>query len=139
MDHCKEHGVESVKTGAGLFYRTTKTKYWTNDWEQMHEFILEHKVPELLERRVSQKEVVELEPYVEIEDVAKHLRVSVSTVRAWLRQSKIPNNTYVKIGKTYRFKLSAVDSALLNSATDRAPDTMDFDAIADVMSEFEDQ
>lgn len=82
---------------------------------------------------------MELEPYVEIEDVAKHLRVSVSTVRAWLRQSKIPNNTYVKIGKTYRFKLSAVDSALLNSATDRAPDTMDFDAIADVMSEFEDQ
>jgi|TARA_R110000796_G_scaffold39499_2_gene98519 phage pi2 protein 07 len=59
MDHCKEHGVESVKTGAGLFYRTTKTKYWTNDWEQMHEFILEHKVPELLERRVSQKAIAQ--------------------------------------------------------------------------------
>jgi len=59
MDHCKEHGVESVKTGAGLFYRTTKTKYWTNDWEQMHQFILEHKVPELLERRVSQKAIAQ--------------------------------------------------------------------------------
>lgn len=82
---------------------------------------------------------MELEPLVEIEDVAKHLRVSVSTVRAWLRQNKIPSNTYVKIGKTYRFKLSAVDSALLNSATDRAADAVDFDTIADVMSEFEDQ
>ena len=59
MDHCKEHGVESVKTGAGLFYRTTKTKYWTNDWEQMHKFILEHEVPELLERRVSQKAIAQ--------------------------------------------------------------------------------
>ena len=59
MDHCKEHGVESVKTGAGLFYRTTKTKYWTNDWEQMHQFILEHEVPELLERRVSQKAIAQ--------------------------------------------------------------------------------
>ena len=59
MDHCKEHGVESVKTGAGLFYRTTKTKYWTNDWEQMHQFILEHEAPELLERRVSQKAIAQ--------------------------------------------------------------------------------
>ena len=55
MDHCKEHGVESVKTGAGLFYRTTKTKYWTNDWEQMHEFILEHGEPSLLDKRINQK------------------------------------------------------------------------------------
>ena len=59
MDHCKEHGVESVKTGAGLFYRTTKTKYWTNDWEQMHQFIVEENVPELLERRVSQKAIAQ--------------------------------------------------------------------------------
>jgi len=59
MDHCKEHGVDSVKTGAGLFYRTTKTKYWTDDWEQMHKFILEHEVPELLERRVSQKAIAQ--------------------------------------------------------------------------------
>lgn len=59
MDHCKEHGVESVKTGAGLFYRTTKTKYWTDDWEQMHKFILEHEVPEFLDKRLNQKNVKE--------------------------------------------------------------------------------
>ena len=62
MDHCKEHGVESVKTDAGLFYRTTKTKYWTDDWEKMHEFVVAENVPQLLERRVSQKAIAQ---YVE--------------------------------------------------------------------------
>jgi len=45
--------------------------------------------------------------------VAKHFNVSVSTARAWVRQKEIPENTYVKIGKTYRFKLDAVVEALL--------------------------
>ena len=51
--------------------------------------------------------------FVGIEDVAKHFNVSVSTARAWGRQKEIPENTYVKIGKTYRFKLDAVVEALL--------------------------
>tara|TARA_R100001509_G_scaffold139695_1_gene94189 strand:- start:174 stop:422 length:249 start_codon:yes stop_codon:yes gene_type:complete len=51
--------------------------------------------------------------FVGIEDVAKHFNVSVSTARAWVRQKEIPKNTYVKIGKTYRFKLDAVVEALL--------------------------
>ena len=50
--------------------------------------------------------------FVGIEDVAKHFNVSVSTARAWVRQKEIPKNTYVKIGKTYRFKLDAVVEAL---------------------------
>tara|TARA_R100001440_G_scaffold10202_2_gene18651 strand:+ start:456 stop:704 length:249 start_codon:yes stop_codon:yes gene_type:complete len=51
--------------------------------------------------------------FVGIEDVARHFNVSVSTARAWVRQKEIPQNTYVKIGKTYRFKLDAVVQALL--------------------------
>ena len=51
--------------------------------------------------------------FVGIEDVAKHFNVSVSTARAWVRQKETPKNTYVKIGKTYRFKLDAVVEALL--------------------------
>ena len=50
LDHCEEHSVESVRTTEGLFYRTVKQRYWTNDWEQMHHFIMEHQVPELLEK-----------------------------------------------------------------------------------------
>ena len=54
LDYCNAHNVESVRTSEGLFYRSTKTKYWTNDWEKMHAFVVEHKVPELLEKRLNQ-------------------------------------------------------------------------------------
>jgi hypothetical protein len=54
LDHCEKHSVESVRTTEGLFYRTVKQRYWTNDWEQMHQFIMEHQVPELLEKRLNQ-------------------------------------------------------------------------------------
>ena len=54
LDYCENHHVESVRTSAGLFFRTTKTTYWTSDWERMYEFILEHDVPELLDKRLNQ-------------------------------------------------------------------------------------
>ena len=57
LDYCKEHGVESVKTSEGLFYRSVKTRYWTSDWEQMHKFVLEHEVPEFMEKRLNQANV----------------------------------------------------------------------------------
>jgi hypothetical protein len=52
------------------------------------------------------------EPFVPIEDVAKHFSVSISTVRAWVRQEHIPKDTYVKIGNTYRFRVGDVADAL---------------------------
>lgn len=54
LEYCKEQGVDSVKTSAGLFYRSAKTRYWTSDWSNMHEFILEHEAPELLDKRLNQ-------------------------------------------------------------------------------------
>ena len=53
LDYCNAHGVESVRTSEGLFYRSTRQKFWTNDWEKMHAFIMEHRVPELLEKRLN--------------------------------------------------------------------------------------
>ena len=67
LDHCKEHNVESVRTNEGLFYRTVKVNYWTNDWESMHKFILEHNAPQLLHERIHQtnlKEFMEANPGV---------------------------------------------------------------------------
>ena len=54
LDHCKQNNVESVKTTSGTFYRTVTKKYWTNDWESFYTFVNEHKVPELLEKRIAQ-------------------------------------------------------------------------------------
>lgn len=59
LEYCKEHGVESVRTQHGLFYRTVKTRYWTGDWESMHKFIMEHAVPEFFEKRLNQSAVKE--------------------------------------------------------------------------------
>jgi len=53
-DFCSDNGLESVRTENGTFYRSVKTRYWTSDWENMHKFILEHEVPELLDKRVNQ-------------------------------------------------------------------------------------
>ena len=52
------------------------------------------------------------EPFVPIEDVAKHFSVSISTVRGWVRREHIPKDTYVKIGNTYRFRVGDVADAL---------------------------
>lgn len=54
LDYCKEQDVESVRTAAGLVYRTMRTRYWTSDWEAMHRFVVEHNVPEFLEKRLNQ-------------------------------------------------------------------------------------
>lgn len=57
LEHCKEHDADSVRTSEGLFYRTVKTNYWTNDWEAMGKFVLEHQIPELFEKRLHQGNV----------------------------------------------------------------------------------
>ena len=57
LDHCKEQGVDSVKTADGVFYRTIRKKIWTNDWESMYKFVLKHEVPELFEKRLHQTNV----------------------------------------------------------------------------------
>ena len=54
LDYCSAHNVESVRTSEGLFYRSVKQKFWTNDWEKMHAFVMEHNVPVLLEQRLNQ-------------------------------------------------------------------------------------
>jgi hypothetical protein len=53
-DYCKENNVESVRTKEGLFYRTIKQRYWTNDWEAMGRFVVEHNIPEVFEKRLHQ-------------------------------------------------------------------------------------
>ena len=57
LDYCKEQGAESVKTSEGIFYRSVRTRYWTSDWEAMHQFVMEHEVPEFLEKRLNQTNV----------------------------------------------------------------------------------
>jgi len=54
LEFCKDNDIDSVRTEAGIFYRTQKRRYWTSDWESMNKFILEHGVPEFFEKRLNQ-------------------------------------------------------------------------------------
>ena len=50
--------------------------------------------------------------YVKIGDVADEFSVSISTIRKWIRENKIPRRTYIKAGRTYRFNIDEVTKAL---------------------------
>jgi len=49
------------------------------------------------------------EPYVSVEDLAKHFSVHANTVRSWVKNNTIP---HLKVGGVYRFKISKVEEAL---------------------------
>ena len=66
-------------------------------------------------------ETKEKSPFVTIESLAQYFCVSVSTIRAWVRQGHIPEITYIKLGNTYRFNRSAVQQALLAMQKEEEP------------------
>ena len=55
------------------------------------------------------------ETFVPVEDIADHFSVSIITIRSWVRKGYISRNAYVKVGATYRYKLSDVINSLLSN------------------------
>ena len=53
-DLCEEIGVDSLKTPYGSASRAVKTRYWTQDWGSMYEFIKDNDAIFLLEQRLHQ-------------------------------------------------------------------------------------
>ena len=54
LDILKQQGADSIKTPHGTVYRTVKSRYWTNDWESLYDFIAESDAFDLLEKRIHQ-------------------------------------------------------------------------------------
>ena len=54
-------------------------------------------------------EAMEVEKWVNLEDIADHLSVSADTGRNWIKSGKIP---YYRAGKRYKFRISEVDEWL---------------------------
>ena len=52
-----------------------------------------------------------IEKWVNLEDIADHLSVSKDTVRTWIKDGKIP---VYRAGKRYKFKISEVDEWVRN-------------------------
>ena len=56
--------------------------------------------------------------YSNIEQVAEHYQVSISTVRSWIRGGTIP---FIRVGGMYRFRMSEVDAAFVASTRSTLP------------------
>lgn len=52
LDICNTQNLDSLRTPMGTVTRRTVTRYWTNDWESMYDFIKEQDAPFLLEQRI---------------------------------------------------------------------------------------
>lgn len=52
LDFCNEHNLDSVKTPMGTVSRRIQTRYWTNDWESMYNFVVDQNIPFVLEKRI---------------------------------------------------------------------------------------
>lgn len=57
LTYCRENDLDSFKTKDGTVSRTVQKKYWTDDWEAMHRFIVEERVPEFLTKQLNQGNV----------------------------------------------------------------------------------
>jgi len=55
QEACKRAGGNVSIPGVGVVIRGVDTRYWTSDWESMHNFIKENNALELLERRIAQR------------------------------------------------------------------------------------
>ena len=57
---------------------------------------------------------VSVEPWVSLQDVAKHLQVAEDTVHRWIARKGLPAT---KAGRVWRFKLTEVDEWLRSGAS----------------------
>jgi hypothetical protein len=54
LEFCNDSNLDSYKTKEGTVSRRVNTRYWTTDWEEMHQFIKDNDALHLLEARIQQ-------------------------------------------------------------------------------------
>jgi hypothetical protein len=52
LDLCNQHDADSIKTKYGTISRRISSRYWSSDWESLHNFIYENNALSLLEHRI---------------------------------------------------------------------------------------
>jgi len=52
-------------------------------------------------------EAMKIEPWVSLEEIAEHLKVSSDSIHRWIRARKIPVH---RVGRFWRFRVSEVDA-----------------------------
>ena len=59
LETCKQFNADSIRTPHGTIIRSVKSRYWTNNWDSMYEFMREHNALALLEKRLHQTNMKE--------------------------------------------------------------------------------
>jgi hypothetical protein len=59
LELCKTLNTNTLGTNHGTIVRSVKSRYWTNDWDSMYQFIKEHDAYGLLEKRIQQTHMKE--------------------------------------------------------------------------------
>jgi flagellar biosynthesis chaperone FliJ len=54
-DQMRQLGINSVKTAGGNISLSTKTRYYTDDWDSFKTFVVENDALDLFEHRIAQK------------------------------------------------------------------------------------
>jgi hypothetical protein len=54
-DQMRQLGLNSVKTAGGNISLSTKTRYYTDDWDSFKTFVVENDALDLFEHRIAQK------------------------------------------------------------------------------------
>jgi len=53
-EQMKAAGSTSTKTEFGTIIISTKTRYWTQDWDSFKQFVMQHDALDLFEKRIAQ-------------------------------------------------------------------------------------
>lgn len=69
--------------------------------------------------------------YVSVNEVAKHFNVSTSTVRIWMTSGLIPRASFIRVGRTYRFRLGMIEEFLLNQELPTKDDSEEVEEVED--------
>lgn len=56
---------------------------------------------------INMSNINDVERWLSLEEIAKHVGCSKDTIRAWIKKGTIP---YHKVGRMYKFKISEVDA-----------------------------
>lgn len=59
LEVCKQNNANSIRTEHGTVIRQIKSRYWTNDWDSMYQFIKDNDAYGLLEKRLHQTHMKE--------------------------------------------------------------------------------
>ena len=56
---------------------------------------------------INMSNINDVERWLSLEEIAKHVGCSKDTIRAWIKKGTVP---YHKVGRLYKFKISEVDA-----------------------------